>query len=285
MGKRGRVFIAVAAIAVLAVLAWTMLHAPAPEPVYNGKPLSYWLQAYNPAQNGNQPTEAEANAAINEIGTNAIPTLLRMLRAHDSPLKTKIIKWVLHHHLFRTHYTSAVFLNSQATSGIEVLGPAAAIAVPELIKIVNENVSASSQSSAASSLGYIGPEAKEAVPSLLHATTSSNQNVRSAVLIALGQIHEDADAVVPVLTKALHDPSTENRAIAAVCLAVYQGAAKSAVPALVALLNDPNANSNSAPTSITYPLDVHTEVEAAIREIDPETYARVVTNAPPIAAP
>src|SRR5580698_7244640 len=138
MGKRGRVLIAATAITVLTVLAWTLLHAPAPEPVYNGKPLSYWLQGFgNVSKNTTLPNDGEATAAIRQIGTNAIPTLLRMLRAHDSPFKSRFLKWAYHYRFVRLRYQSAGNLNMEALRGFSELGPAATDAIPDLIKTLD----------------------------------------------------------------------------------------------------------------------------------------------------
>ena len=50
------------------------------EPRYMGKPLSFWLE-------GRGCTEAEAKEAVDHLGTNCIPTLLRMIQARDSVVK------------------------------------------------------------------------------------------------------------------------------------------------------------------------------------------------------
>ncbi len=99
MGKRGRILIVVVAISVVGVVGWSIFHAwsAPPEPMYQGRPLSYWLLGYSFPFNGtNAPSRADADAAIKDAGTNAIPLLLQMLRAHDSPLKTKLLRWTCH---------------------------------------------------------------------------------------------------------------------------------------------------------------------------------------------
>jgi HEAT repeat protein len=293
MGKRGRAVILIAAcgVTLLAALAWTLLHGPAfvPEPVYQGKPLSYWLRGYEGSYRGNnmpnQPTRADADAAILDAGTNAIPTLLRMLRANDSPLRRKIFAWAMNMRVF-SHHEYAASLNMQAGQGLEKLGPLAGSAVPELIKILDQTNSSGSQCWAAIALGQLGQtcgETKAAVPSLLRAAVDTNDAVRNNALFALGPIGADPDAVVPVLIKALHDPWAPNRANAASSLAHFKGDAKAAVPTLVALLSDTNINSNSPSSShpAGIQVNVQTQVEFALRQIDPETYRRVVTNAPP----
>ena len=163
----------------------------------------------------------------------------------------------------------------QARQGFQELGSRAIIAVPDLIKILDDNRSPNSQWAAACSLGSIGPGAKAAVPSLLRAAVSTNQPVRMSSIEALGDIHENADTVVPFLIKTLHDPFKGNRSNAAFALGAFGEAAKSAVPALVALFNDPNVNSNPTPPMVSF--DVRSNIRYALQQIDPE--GRVVTNA------
>jgi HEAT repeat protein len=278
MGKRGRVLIAIAAVAILAVLAWTVLYSPAPEPVCRGKPLSYWLQGFIPGS-PNQPTYTDATVAVDAIGTNAIPVLVRMLRAHDSPLKTKFFFWAAHVRFLKLSYTPSFLINIQAQEAFRFLGPSAATAVPELIGILDQQISPHSEVSTALALANIGPEAKAAVPSLLSMATSTNEFVRGHALYALGRIHAEPGMVVPILVKALHDPFAMNRGTAAGALGRFGGNARPALPALLAMFHDPNVNSNSAYVhAYSFNADVLTQVEYALRQIDPETYAPVVTN-------
>jgi len=81
MRKRVHIALAVLLAALLAVVGWQVMRRQ--EPVYQGKPLSSWLIAS--ATTGSPEAQEQANAAVRQVGTNALPTLLRMLRAKDSP--------------------------------------------------------------------------------------------------------------------------------------------------------------------------------------------------------
>jgi hypothetical protein len=61
-------------VVILAVILWPR----EPEPEYNGVTLSKWLERYN---NGNN---AETTVAIQHIGTNALPFLLRWIQ-YETP--------------------------------------------------------------------------------------------------------------------------------------------------------------------------------------------------------
>ena len=282
MGKRGRILITAAAVVVLGVLVWMILLAPSstPEPVYQGKPLSYWLRGYgfNYAAT-NRPNHRDAQVAMMNTGTNAIPLLLRLLRAHDSPLKTKVLHWAYRYAYFRERFQSTGELNMEALNGFAFLGGRAAGAVPELIKMADESHDEPQATYAIIILADIGPAAHEAVPSLLRMAASSNESRRAVALAALGQIHANPPVVVPMLIKALHDPSVVIRASAAGGLSNFRGAASPAVPDLVAILHEPDGGSNSVPSS-PYPgaLRVRSEVVYALQQVDPEAYARAITN-------
>src|SRR5687767_2314706 len=64
-----------------------------PEPVYEGRKLTSWLERHVPNTSADPPYNSpgwhKAEEALRRIGTNGIPTLLPMLRADDPP------RWVL----------------------------------------------------------------------------------------------------------------------------------------------------------------------------------------------
>jgi hypothetical protein len=208
------------------------------EPVYQGKPLSSWLKASELAPFQRDALE-NANEAVRQAGTNALPTLLWMLRARDSALKVRLMDLA---RMVSIECTPAEDFNRATVDGFFVLGAKAQSAVPALIEIVNQNISAESRVCAIRALRVMGPPAKEAVPSLLRWATNGDSQVRSSAISALGGIHtEEAvhslfrwvtnadadvrlvaidtlvgipaelDRVVPLLTNALHDPSSAVR--------------------------------------------------------------------------
>src|ERR1035437_192656 len=202
-----RILLIALLLAVLGGMAWLMSSWPR-EPVYQGKPLTYWLERYYPPapktpSGGLVFPDPEAVEAIRHIGTNAIPTLLRMTRAHDSTLKRKLIALAQKQHFVPIRFTAPWDQNSRARFGFSELGSAASNAVPALIEILDSNFSPSSQESAASALGFIGPAARQAVPSLVRTLASTNGFNRFTFVIALGSIHAEPQLAVPALIKSL----------------------------------------------------------------------------------
>jgi hypothetical protein len=284
MSKKGRLYLAAAAGSLMAALAWTLLHALAPpaEPVYHGKPLSYWLQGIG-SRSDAEPTESEAIAAMRQAGTNAIPTLLWMLRVHDSPLKTKLLAFASKQHFIKIQHTNPYTLNEEAFLGFQTLGPNAVIAVPELIKILEQNVSLSSENFTARSLAVIGPPARAAVPVLLRIATDPNVSDHSDALWALGLIHDDPHEVVPVLIRALDSPSEPDKLFAAISIGRFHDDVGPAVPALVRILRSSQSARivrSGRSTLLINPqgLDLRRHVEQDLKQIAPEIYALVVTN-------
>jgi hypothetical protein len=76
--------------------------------------------------------------------------------------------------------------------GLEVLGPRAESAVPELVNIFESDLSPESQGTIARVLGLMGPLAKPAVPSLLRAIVSTNGYVSQSSSWAVRRIDPEA---------------------------------------------------------------------------------------------
>jgi HEAT repeat protein len=236
-------------------LAWVVLRTKEPpEPVCQGKRLREWLAGYN----GPSP---ETDEVVRRLGTNAIPTLLRMLRAKDSKVTAKLVKLVRKQHLIKFEYTDDYAKNANAARAFDSLGADAKEAVPELIKIFEQNISSNSQNYTAWSLGAIGPAAAKAIPTLLGGTTNTYRGTRCDAIFALGKIHAEPELVVPALTKFLKDPDREVRASTISSLELFGSDAKPAVSALVQSLNDQNGL-------------VRKLAKSALKKIDPEAAAK-----------
>ena len=274
MGKRARVMLAVVAVLAVALVGVIVWQAwPPNEPVYQGKPLSFWMKPKwmgSPGRSGMPVLKGDnADAAVRQAGTNAIPTLLRLLRARDSALKIKLMALAQKQHVIKIEFIPAEGWNGAAVAGFSVLGTNGQNAVPELIDIANQNISHESQLDALFALGNIGPPAKAAIPSLLCFVTNADSDVRDIAMFALGRTHAEADRVVPVLINALSDPESGIRDRAAFELGRFGPEAKAAVPALVEYLNSAAEMYRPSATN-------------ALIKIDPEAAVKVgITNSVP----
>jgi len=239
MDRKRRILLAVLVIALAGGVTWLLW--PAPEPVYGGKPLSYWLEGFDArdsyltySSSNAVPTRAGANDALLQMGTNAIPFLLRMLQAPNPSFKDRLWLFAQKQHFVKIPYAPK-HLNGNAYHAFCFLGPKACSAVPQLIEMLEGNDSATVQTAVPVIFGEIGPSAAAAVPVLVKKTAHTNLVVRADAIYALGQIHAESKLVVPALIKCLSDPEAMVRAQAAWALGKFGKDAKSAIPALLDL--------------------------------------------------
>ncbi len=298
MKKAKRIWLASLLAAVLGGFIWLMLRPSQPEPTYQGKPLSFWLEGFDQGNykisrpwRTTPPTWEEADEALRKIGTNAIPTLLRILQERDSEFKIKIVGLLQRQHLIRIPFAS-LYREDTALHGFNILGPAASNAVPRLIEIFESDPFPFPKQAIPVILGHIGPTALPAIPSLLRWITHTNGFVRNNVIFALRRIQGNPTLVVPALIKCLKDPDVFVRAQAARGLGSYGKDAQSAVPAPLELWRkEPPRPSRSARVAIDGTLvgfswaippflysrdapDVGDIASQALKEIDPEAAAK-----------
>ena len=265
MRKTRRYLLVTLLIAAVGVASWLFLSQPS-EPVYQSKPLSYWCaQDYsaNVSSDSNIELKKQAEIAIRTIGTNAVPTLLRMLRAKDSKFKLNLIQLASKQHLVKTNWKTAAARHMEAAIGFYRLGPLGKSALPDLIEIYKGHRSdlGCEPMSVAHIIGYIGPGAADAVPLLVQGATDTYFANRWDAVIALGRIHARPDLATPALAVCLRDPDERIRGSAATSLGSLGTGAQSAVPELTKLLGDP----------VPFVKD---DAASALKEIDPEAAAK-----------
>jgi hypothetical protein len=242
---------------VLGVLIWQALWSGQPDPVFDGIPLTEWMAGYVAS-----PSASEAaDQVLGKVGTNAIPTLLRMLQKRDSTFKCKAMELVQKQHFVKVHFIPAAQCNQGAYFAFLKLGARAEGAVPALMRIFEMNVSPFSQQCTANSLASLGPAANVAIPLLVTALTNSSPLVRQDIVNSLGRFDCQPDLVIPSLANALADPAVRVRGQACAVMMFKGSRAKSAVPALLKALNDPDSS-------------VRGSAAAALRLIDPEAAAK-----------
>lgn len=222
-----------ALLLVTAVGVWLVLRerGQADEPVYQGKRLSVWLEGYQLGR-----SQPEIDRAVRAIGSNGVPTLVRMLQAKDSPLWLRFLGFVQQSSI-KLPYTPAETLKMRALAGFHALQSEARNAVPELIKAYTNNPGASPWGPAAA-LGEIGPDADEATGSLLLNAQNTNSGVREVAVSALANMHSHSEVVVPALIKAMHDPAPAVQFQAFRGLGRFGDEAKGAVPDLFQILTN-----------------------------------------------
>jgi tetratricopeptide (TPR) repeat protein len=150
---------------VTAVFIW--LATKPQEPSYEGESLSDWLT--RAVENGisyrpEAPHLAQCREAIRAIGTNAIPPLIRILRAKDSPVKMAVISVAERQSYVKIPLHSVEEQKERALAGFYLLGDLATNAVPALIDIWRQPSSHESKEIAETTLMRLYPAKCVSVP-------------------------------------------------------------------------------------------------------------------------
>ena len=250
-------------VALVVAVVFVHLIGSRPEPSYQEKSLSEWLDDLD-----NSPTSvAYSNAvlAIRHLGTNAVPFLVDDLNASDSGLRVDVQMFMARHGL-GPPVGGADGRKGDALLGIKVLGPVARSAIPALAWQLTHQPASSSDGTYifAEALSDIGPAA---ISVLEAASTNGNRLARedavqvlmdmgdTNVISALLAMRKSADpgermtavsglpkfplhaaVIVPALMDSLDDPDSLVSRTAAKSLAKMGAAARPALPKLKKLL-------------------------------------------------
>jgi hypothetical protein len=203
--RRRRRIVIVLAVCVLAGIGVVAFWPGEKEPEYNGKKLSEWLQAYelgysNDAEERIFEREQKAAAnAIQHIGTNALPWLLRWI-AYDPPAwKEKIGRFVvkIRSKTVTRWYVKGYRLRFDAVQGFRVLGPNAAPAVAELERIVKGSRCGFGQQCAMDALGCVGKDGLSVIIAALENKKTSH--TAAVCILGLSEGGVDVSSAIPAL--------------------------------------------------------------------------------------
>jgi hypothetical protein len=207
--KRRRIIIAALLIAAVGGIAW-LAFGPAnrPDPIYNGKPLSKWLERYdkstypvllNPRSAAttnigpasvmvsgpafvsptSSPELVAADEALAHFGTNAIPTIAWMLRKHDPAWRLKLLQLLGKQHIVAIHYNDPAHWNRAAITALDRMWRSAATAVPVMSEVYDEGLVAMGRTSGHD---YWGEHMSLALPDLwIHLGPSARAAIPSLI--------------------------------------------------------------------------------------------------------
>jgi len=154
-----------------------------PEPVFEGKPMSYWVRALRetPADPLKaSPDFQKAPFALRKIGEPAVPAVAQTLSDRNMEVRRRAIGTLLG------------------------MGAKAGAAVPAVVQALEDRESSIRQM-AALTLGQIGSAAGEVVTALAKALRDPDPPVRGAAATSLGNLR--AQEALPALEEALKDPN------------------------------------------------------------------------------
>jgi hypothetical protein len=181
------------------------------EPVYHGQRLSYWLLGISRGSLSSNEEYVRAEEAVRAIGTNGIPTLLWMM---GDPHKE---------------------INQAGLQAFVILKTNLASAVPDLVRIYENAVTADSMRCIAGVFQNLGESARAAAPALVRELNHTNRDVRRETVCALIRIRGDAKVVIPALKAVLSDPASDIKDYALIALAQYGAEGRAALPEVLAI--------------------------------------------------
>jgi hypothetical protein len=196
-----------AVVLLIGVLAATLTRET--EPSYQGRTLSEWLLAYGPAGSGTAPKK-EAEAAIRQIGTYALPCLLEWI-CYETP-KTgirpavanllRLMPQALRIHVLMNWANDERRLSRAdgALWGFGVLRDEARPAIPELARLLTDPRSTNATRKVIFALAFIG---KEAIPVFSDYLANTNSPHRLDVVHACQGVALYASDMVPPLVQWL----------------------------------------------------------------------------------
>ncbi|MSU56821.1 MAG: HEAT repeat domain-containing protein [Pedosphaera sp.] len=216
------------------------------------------------------PRLHEAEFAIQQIGTNAIPFLLDRVRERDSVVKKKLRailprKW---QDKLRLGDNSGEVRRTGA-HGLAALGTNAPAAVPALIEIASHHPDEDGRYIAVFALRTLGTASEPAIPFLIQCLTNKVDIIRDDAAMGLGGIGRQPEISVPALIQYLEfartSPHSFELSDAIGALSKFGPAAKAAVPILLSLLNHPNPNVRDYLTNYLPIIDAEAAAKAGVK--------------------
>jgi HEAT repeat protein len=207
LSVKKRLVIAVILVGV-ALLAAVWIGRRSPELlVFQGKSVRDWALEYSAQPSSRAEVAA---SALQALGSNAVPGLVRMLGAKDSYLRRRLwavgpaLPVVVQRSLLKhVRPPNAARTRSAAAKALALMGPPARAAVPALARIMGKDEYLV-RFSAAIALAHIGGPG---IPVLAGYLTNNDVNVRYAAVSGLGESAPEAAAVAPELLKMVADPN------------------------------------------------------------------------------
>jgi HEAT repeats len=235
-------------VVLLAMMAPRLLAADAPpssEPVYQDKPVAYWVAALEAPQSASgKSKQVEAEEAIHAMGPEAIPSILRYRRGNRA-------------------------------LRLELIGRACAIFGPEgEVKLVDA-LNDSDPTVRETALAVLPKTAfQAALDDVLKLVADPVRPVRTAAIQALVRLAPDREETIAALIEALHDLSPApagrepqfSRGDAALALGKLGPKAQTAIPELNRLLTDPDDDLREAAATALWKIEHNPSVVPVLAE-------------------
>jgi hypothetical protein len=239
----------IAGVCGVAIAVWVGLSLSGErEPQYNGRSLSQWVRRSRDDwgfPNFTRILETnEAVEAVRQIGTNALPFLIRWIQCEESELgRGAVVDGLVRKLPVRLeHFVSNILPQNKAAQrwycgleGFRILGERAAPAIPELMGILLGTNSGSDfrSMSAGIALRFIGEAAVPALAQSIRDPACPGREQAASVVVEMSGEGVRVRPVVEALVDSVGDTNTEFAVLAVESLGRMRVEPDIAVPALV----------------------------------------------------
>lgn len=190
MGKRRRILLVALFAATSGLLAWLVLRSR--EPLYQGKPLGFWLQGF---ESDVPEARWQSADAMRHIGTNAMPFLIARLRhkpsGREPAWKPQLRALLEKQSIIRINLAPPANERRETLAALDALGPVAKNAIPALEALLHES---RPDPDAVFILGRLGPEAK---PALTRALKNDVKVIRMSAHVCLQMLQTNSGVLFP----------------------------------------------------------------------------------------
>jgi hypothetical protein len=267
---RRRLVIICCALITFAAIVGFWPRGPA-EPVYQGKPLSQWIE-----ETWYDPVNPHGSKAIRALGTNALPWLMSEI-GHPEPKWRRTLNRLTDK--FRRNQGRGRTREDRvwkAMTALRELGRSSIPALPQLARYLNDAGNASLCSHAAWTM--FGSE-EAAIPYLLEPVNSTNEIIASAARSALGPLAYRVPAATPHVVQMLQSTNPAARVYAVDILISVKSHPELTVPALSAALSDPKGKVKECAAIILNRLQTNLAVVAELRQLMTGTNSELALTA------
>ena len=207
--------IAIAAAAIVVVFVAVAMNAGESEPSYNGRKLSEWISDYDAKQSTPEVRNAAAQA-VQRIGTNAVPVLLKWL-SYEKPASRRcaeerfipLAEKFGAGRQYRRMTTRWLYQAWQAEVGLTILGTNGAPAIPPLSNMVVNAKSEYLTEVALSAITHTGTTGNKTILALLRNPDNKGRYHTEFALVPCDQ--RDHDLIRKELIEALKTPDPRIR--------------------------------------------------------------------------
>jgi len=242
------------------------MKTPDAGPVHEGRPLSHWASMTLDESFGHKPSPlaAEGMTAVQAIGPEALPYLLRWIQPPwpNSILPSGAVRCfkilgrraeaalpelVRLFETYKPHCSSSLDDLAAWTNVVEALSYLGPKALAFLLAAAKSADRVDVTRDIVHCLGNFGPDGVPAIADLIEWTRHPEMWVRLNAVNALGRLAQEPDTVIPALVACLRDTDALVRRDAAQSLGRFRSAARGCVLDLVAMLEDPNWQAQTGP--------------------------------------